>query len=41
MNYCEHELICEEEEWFSDSKVKIKMRCSLCEEIFEGVVKSK
>ena len=35
---CEHELVNIEEKWDSNSIIEIKMNCSLCEEIFTGVL---
>ena len=39
--YCEHELNFTDEEWLSEDKVRITLKCDLCKAKFEGVVKEK
>ena len=39
MKTCDHKLFSTNEEWIADDEVKITMKCSLCNNIFEGVLK--
>ena len=39
MEFCEHELFCTEEEYITDNEIRISMKCSLCNNKFEGVIK--
>lgn len=37
-NKCEHELNITEENWISDTEVKVTLECDLCRAKFEGTV---
>lgn len=38
---CEHELFCFSEEWINEDEVSVELKCSMCNEIFSGVIKRK